>query len=218
MAFMKVLLLAAVALLIGCGGDDVLVPGPRGAAGKAGAVGAAGKDGAPGAPGPAGKDGAAGKDTTVSGTRIRARYLVSEDGARMQIGWQDTKLGEPCAWGVAGDGKTRCLPGTSSGSETPAVFAFASADCTGAPVAIGLFAEYGCPGVGKYINRTTRNECPRRTFAYEISEQYNGPEPMSAWPGSGPSCDNFSQWASLSFYYVIEAAPASLAGAAEYVE
>lgn len=123
---MRALLAATVALafvLLGCNGSDAipvfgpvgLAPapgsgpqGPAGAVGKDGAPGVAGKDGAMGKTGPAGKDG---KDAAQSGSRLKARYLVGDDGSRQPNGdWLDTTTGEPCTYQKANDDETRCLP------------------------------------------------------------------------------------------------------------
>lgn len=97
--------LAAALAALGCDKDNQPLAGPAGARGPQGAPGAMGKDGAPG------------KDSAASGTRLTARYFVADDGARIFSGWHDTMLDTDCAFMVASDGKTRCLP---SGAHTVA--------------------------------------------------------------------------------------------------
>lgn len=86
-----------------------------------GCAGPAGKDGArgpAGEQGPAGKDGghgSAGKDAAVSGSRLKAQYQVGDDGSSAFYGWIDLKTGQSCAYSVATDGMTRCLPAPTSG-------------------------------------------------------------------------------------------------------
>src|SRR5688572_6213959 len=47
-----------------------------------------------------------------SGTRLKARYYVGEDGSRQLIpGWFDTQRNEVCYFGIASDGNLRCTPG-----------------------------------------------------------------------------------------------------------
>lgn len=56
-----------------------------------------------------------------SGTRIKARYYVTDDGARELIGFQDTLRNTECTFEVASDGTVRCLPpgsGATSFSDT----------------------------------------------------------------------------------------------------
>lgn len=45
-----------------------------------------------------------------SGTRIRLRYLETPDGARVVTGVRDAQRDEDCAFQLAADGATRCLP------------------------------------------------------------------------------------------------------------
>ena len=46
----------------------------------------------------------------VSGTRLRATYITSAEGARQFTGWFDTERKEACQFQVAEDQKLRCLP------------------------------------------------------------------------------------------------------------
>jgi len=62
----------------------------------------------------------------TSGTRLRARYYVGEDGSKQFVGWHDTKRDEGCGFGKAQDGKIRCLPNESSA------------------LALGYYADGGC--------------------------------------------------------------------------
>jgi hypothetical protein len=92
-------------------------PGPTGADGTPGAAGPAGPPGAEGPPGPQGPQGeqgppGPGAGITVSGTRLRARYLASSDGSKEFVGWYDSMVGVDCKYGQATDGQTRCLPAT----------------------------------------------------------------------------------------------------------
>lgn len=111
--------LAAVAVL-GCGsvagrdgrdGADGL-PGPEGPAGSAGPAGEPGPAGPPGAQGPAGADGAPGADASQDGSRLKAVWLVGEDGSRQFSGWRDAQLVLPCEFLRASDDEVRCLPHT----------------------------------------------------------------------------------------------------------
>lgn len=85
--------------------------GPQGPAGDAGPAGVQGPPGPQGDAGPAGKDGTG----YLDGTRLQAHYLVGADGSKSPTGtWLDTMLGVDCAYHVASDGKTRCLPGATT--------------------------------------------------------------------------------------------------------
>lgn len=70
-------------------------------------------------------DAAAAEDGTKDGSRLKARYYVSEDGAQQFATWFDTQRGEECAFQLAADGKRRCLP-TAVIFGTPGYFADAS--------------------------------------------------------------------------------------------
>jgi len=49
-------------------------------------------------------------EPTTSGSRLKARYYVGEDGSRQFVGWYDSQRKEECSFLSAGDGETRCLP------------------------------------------------------------------------------------------------------------
>lgn len=49
-------------------------------------------------------------DTYVSGTRIKSRVYVADDGSKQWVGWKDTQLNLNCAYRLASDGQIRCLP------------------------------------------------------------------------------------------------------------
>lgn len=72
--------------------------GPPGAQGEAGPSGEQGPQGEPGA------------DAAVSGSRIKARWVVSDDGARHFLQWYDSLLGFPCVFARSSDGIVRCVP------------------------------------------------------------------------------------------------------------
>lgn len=109
---MKVGVLAVVCLaavvVVGCAGPE----GPAGEKGAQGEPGLRGEEGAPGKPGDPGTPGVSGKDgkdVVLSGLRLKARYHVTPDGARMPVivqpqcseeigvGMYDSQRGENCA-------------------------------------------------------------------------------------------------------------------------
>jgi hypothetical protein len=90
--------------------------GPRGEQGPSGDVGPRGPAGDPGAPG------AAGKDAAASGSRLKARWDVGDDGSRAFVGWYDQEMAAECAFGSASDGKWRCLPGSFPTGATQVLF------------------------------------------------------------------------------------------------
>ena len=105
--------------LIGCDGEKGEAgqdgrDGQAGVQGPAGRDGVDGKDGAQGPqgePGPQGPPGPAGESTgNASGSRLKARYASTPDGARIFLGWRDSELGFDCEFQTAEDGKQRSLP------------------------------------------------------------------------------------------------------------
>src|SRR5262249_36764419 len=44
----------------------------------------------------------------VSGSRLRAKYLTTADGARQFVGWYDSQRKEDCSFDVAEDGQMHC--------------------------------------------------------------------------------------------------------------
>lgn len=67
-----------------------------------------------------------GGEAAVSGTRLKARSLAAEDGARHFAGWYDSEREVECSFQRAADGTIRCLPASASVNSTW----FADASCT----------------------------------------------------------------------------------------
>jgi hypothetical protein len=55
-------------------------------------------------------------DTTTSGTRLRAKYIVGADGSKQFLGWHDSTTNADCSFVPAADGAMRCLPAFGSAS------------------------------------------------------------------------------------------------------
>jgi hypothetical protein len=92
--------------------------GVNGLRGIAGPPGSQGEQGPPGVPGPAGEKGDPGEQgppgdpaaaVTVSGARLRARYIKGGDGSKQFVGWFDAQLGYECEFGTF-DQEFRCFP------------------------------------------------------------------------------------------------------------
>ncbi len=79
-----------------------------------GAKGDTGEAGIPGPQGPQGPKGEQGDASetggNVSGSRLKARYASTPDGAKVFMGWYDSQLNEKCTFRLAEDGRMRCLP------------------------------------------------------------------------------------------------------------
>ena len=211
MLTMKTMLLAAVLVLVGCGSDPA--QGAQGEQGPAGVVGAVGVKGEPGAPGSAGKDGAPGKDgaaTTVDGSRIKARYLVAEDGARELLGWRDTMLDTDCSFMVASDGATRCLPGTKYVGNQAAVFY--SDDACAVPVALWINAPPCAPPTPKYGVITDTDACVSTSRVYELGAGMASPLPSMFRALEGQGCIAYPPIGSI-YQYTAPLAPTGFVAA-----
>lgn len=183
----KTIAVLGMLLLAGCSGGANGGNGSDGSAGKDGKAGTDGKDGAPGAPGPAGKDAAA------SGSRIKARWQVAEDGARQFVGFFDSELQEPCGFSVASDGVTRCLPLSPGATRL-----FTDASCS-SPAFFNIFQ--GC-GLGKYALVPLATDCAfeQRAEIHKLGTKLdsaatyyvsNAPNTCVVW-NLGPNYDYFA--------------------------
>jgi hypothetical protein len=79
---------------------------------------------------------------TTSGTRIKAKWLVTADGARQANGWYDSMRKEDCFFSMAADGKMRCLAGLGGGGAT---ILFTDTACTQPIAAFPMPPDAGCP-------------------------------------------------------------------------
>lgn len=76
-------------------------------------------------------------DSNTSGTRLKARRYVGEDGSSQFIGWHDSQRGEECGFSTALDGTLRCLPQTAGTGDY-----FSDGNCTNAVKLALVF--HGC--------------------------------------------------------------------------
>ncbi len=74
-----------------------------------GMSGGDGEKGPPGQQGPIGPQGPPGMSVEHDGDRIKARYITTSDGYKMEYGLWDSQKNEPCYW-VQVDDKFLCLP------------------------------------------------------------------------------------------------------------
>lgn len=124
---------------------------------------------------------------STSGSRLKARWLVADDGARHFQGWHDSERDADCAFQTAEDGKLRCLPlsaamntswygdasctkpiaYTSKGCEAPATAALVERYCAGLGAPTRVF-ERGAPYKGASVYTKTSSGCtasPVQSFA-----------------------------------------------------
>lgn len=74
-----------------------------------GMPGGDGEQGPPGQQGPAGPQGPPGMSVEHDGNRIKARYITTSDGYKMELGLWDAQRAESCYW-VRLDNTLRCMP------------------------------------------------------------------------------------------------------------
>lgn len=149
-------------------------------------------------------------DPNTSGSRLRARYWVGDDGSRQFIGMRDTQLDEDCFFYPASDGVTRCLPWSAIAGVTR-TGAFTSSDCTtGGDVFIATCpAQYGASGA------SDSGSCPARILYTIYSLQpYSGP----LYQKSGTSCVTYTLSAGYSAYTGTLMQATAFVGATEQVE
>lgn len=141
-------------------------------------------------------------DEPVSGSRLKARYLVGDDGSKQwNYGWYDTQRKENCAFGTAADGKTRCLP-TAGGYAYGSYFADAacSQEVTGV----------GCSGPApKYINvsHASTDGCTVTLASlHSAGAAYTG---TMIYAKSGTTCTALTPSVGLAYYFIGDEVPAS---------
>lgn len=84
-----------------------------------------------------------------SGTRIKARWLTTADGARQFVGWHDSARSEDCKFTTAADGEIRCLPEGIDQNSRPY---YADANCTQRLVLV----SDGCRQYGLFVEPSTQ--------------------------------------------------------------
>lgn len=98
----------------------------------------------------------------VAGTRLKALSLEGE-GARLPMGFRDSKLDERCSFAKLSDGSTRCLPART----TVTSLRYADPVCT-KPVQIVAAAACDVPNL--VVHRTTEG-CPGAQFLYRRTDK-----------------------------------------------
>lgn len=139
-------------------------------------------------------DGGTGESTDInkSGTRIKMKVLNSPDGAKVFQGNYDSQRNEECAFQVASDGMTRCLP--VGASVTYGVY-FADANCT---VPAG-FAYPGCNTVPTYVTASPPATCPFSPTT-GMAVYARGAVITSHYTKSGATCTLNGPLAGYTFY------------------
>lgn len=96
----------------------------------------------------------------LSGTRLKARYVVGDDGSRSPLGFFDTARSEACTFQNAEDGKLRCLPTDDLAAVLPKMFVDSACRIPAAYTAT-------CPNARYAIDFTAT--CPTRMRVFNIT-------------------------------------------------
>ena len=196
------LIAAASVILSGCG----MFPGEPG------------KDGAPGVTGPRGEAGPPGPQaacSTHSGERIKARFIVTDDGAQTPVGWLDADTGIPCSFVTADDGFPRCLPIVPK-SDLIRVF-YSDSSCSFDAVAVGVEEQdvLPCAPLGVYVEDVRHETCSEATVVYAVGPAFAGPNPP--FYSDGKACiANLGK--KYDFFKVSSVAPTEFVGAKETIK
>ncbi len=155
----------------GGGGGTLPVAGVSGAAGAArasggggGASGGAGGEAGSGGGGQAGGGGLSAMcprwTNHTEGSRIRLKFVVSEQGDRSYAGWRDSELDISCSWQGATDGTIRCLPISREDSKA----FYLDEECT---ETVYTRAYVNACETGEYMQLTDRDSSPPVYAIYE---------------------------------------------------
>jgi hypothetical protein len=157
------------------------------------------------------------QDLYQSGSRIKARMLVTADGAKAFNGWHDTERGENCSFGLASDGKIRCLPDltTCPQSAYPLGTLFGDSSCAG-PKLVAVLATCSAPACAVAYSMGDCNQV--KLSVVRVGEKYSGS--VVYYQASDGTCANAtSGLVSYSIYYAgAETAPSSFVEAVEQLE
>jgi hypothetical protein len=128
-----------------------------------------------------------------NGSRLKAKFRSGEDGSREYLPgqWYDTQRSEACAFAVAGDGATRCLP---AGVEFRY---YADAACN-TPMAI---IESTC-AMPTYATKTVGGACgldPSAVHVYALGAVLT---PMMMYAKSGTQCIGLGQVSGTDYTYI----------------
>ncbi len=118
--------------------------------------------------------------TATSGTRLRARYHVGDDGSKQFVGWRDTERDEDCSFQTAEDGKLRCLPSTGG-----SVQYFSDSGCSEVVALVPATEACPEPGVAGYLGETSADcGAGRRKALFKVGSE-SDPKALYAYAGDG---------------------------------
>jgi hypothetical protein len=206
----------------GFGGGSTSAGGHGGAisaGGNGGMAGAGGNGGMAGAGGHGGMAGAGGNGgvlppgKTTSGTRLKRKYGLGDDGTvdvtlvgreHPQTLWWDSQLQTNCTYVLASDGELRCLP-------APELYGdrlFADDQCTVPVIALSHYKKVSCPQSPQYARWEDYVLClTKPTHVSSLGSEAPGPCFYVASPGgcTGWTCSPQDQ----VMYFEVAELPAS---------
>jgi hypothetical protein len=130
-------------------------------------------------------------DETQSGSRLKAAYYVGGDGSKQFAHWVDSaRNNEACAFTVAADGATRCIP-----TSIAYTLKYADAQCV-LPL---LETPSGC-ALSAYVSTFTSSSCPTATVSTGVFPVAALTTPVALYLKAGPSCIATSVSTAYSYY------------------
>ena len=125
-----------------------------------------------------------------SGSRIKAKWMVGDDGSRHFDGWYDSEREEDCFWSYATDGTRRCLPVFQGASATAQ---FADSACS-----VKLLSSSAC-GRSVGLVGATVNTCTTGYELHTLSAPLAAGTASYRW--SGDSCIDAAVIPDTTIYY-----------------
>lgn len=114
---------------------------------------------------------------TSSGSRIKAKYLTSSDGAKQFQGWYDSDRQEDCSFQLARDGSTRCMP---SGYSYGTLYSD-----TGCSQRLTLMLKASCGSAApKYVWLSDATVCPATMVLFAVGPVFSGASLYTGKPGA----------------------------------
>jgi hypothetical protein len=130
-------------------------------------------------------------EPATDGTRLKAEYLVGQDGSRHFLGWWDSQRSEECSFTTFADGMTRCVPGVF-----PQLRAFSDSGCS---VALVGMSPAGCTSAKYAFQYSGGSGCASAFLGVEALTPVS---PAKIYTGTTAACveGNAAYLASYSFY------------------
>jgi len=136
-----------------------------------------------------------------SGSRLKARWYVGDDGSRQFLDWQDTELNTACSFTTGADGTLRCMPiGGAAGA-----YYFSNATCSTRLISVpqAQCTQGSQPEFGIYTETTCG------ASKYHIFPVTGVVQPANIYTGSPAACTPLAALAGYTFYSAGVELPAS---------